>query len=94
MDTMGIVWLIIYSAILIVAVWRLKSSSAEQSHHKQKHNDNNTRHVNGISELKQRFSSIVANSASDVVDDNCGNDTENCDADNSYPHTSSITGEK
>ena len=93
MDTMGIVWLVVYGAILIVAIWRLKSSSATP-HNNQKHNNDNACHINGITKLKQRFSRIVAGPASNTVDDNCGNDTENCDTDNSYPHSTSITGVK
>lgn len=79
MDTMGIVWLVIYGVILIVAIWRLKSSSATKSHNKQKHNNDNACHVNSVSEFKQRFSGIIGGSASDDVDDDCGDDAENCD---------------
>ena len=93
MDTMGIVWLIIYGVILIVAIWKLKSSSAA-SRNNQKHNNDNACHVNGVSKLKQRFSGTIANSVSDAVDDNCGNDAKNCDSDNSYPHSTSIARDR
>ncbi len=91
MDTMGIIWLALYGTILIIAIWRLKSSSATKSHNKQKHDNDNSCHINSVSKFKQGFSSIIASSVSDAVDDNCGKDAKNCHTDNSYPHSVSIT---
>jgi hypothetical protein len=95
MDTMGIIWLALYGAILIVAIWQqLKSSSATKSHNKQKHDNDNSCHINSVSKFKQGFSSIIASSVSDAVDDNCGKDAKNCHTDNSYPHSVSITRDR
>jgi cytoskeletal protein RodZ len=92
MDTMGIIWLAIYSIIGAIAIWKLVS--AHRAKDNQKRDNNKTRYVNRVSKLKQRFSSIITNSASDTVDDNCGDNTENRNTDNSYPHSTSITGVK
>jgi len=92
MDTMGVIWLMIHGTIIIVATWKL--ASAHRAKDSQKHNDNNACYINRVSELKQRFSGIIASTASDTIDNDRDDNTENCDADNGYPHSTSIAGGK
>jgi len=67
MDTMGIIWLVVFGAIGIVAVRQLVSTT--RTHDNQKYYNNETNSIKSISEREQRLSCFITGTPSDRCSD-------------------------
>lgn len=94
MDTMGIIWLIVYLVIGVVAACRL--ASTPRTHNNQKYNNDETSSVKGITKGKQRPCCFIVGTSSNGRSNESNNDTQKHDGENSYPQddTTSIAGGK